>query len=48
MKLFVQIDLDETWDEYKNIPLKLLIEDLFGKFPKKDGIKNIIIENIKP
>ena len=48
MKLFVQIDLDETWDDYKNISLELLMEDLFGKFPKKDGIKNITITNIKP
>ena len=46
MTVTAQIDLDERRDEYKDIAMELFIEDLFGKFPEKDGIKNIAITKI--
>jgi len=47
MTVTAQIELDERWDEYKDISTELFVEDLFGKFPEKDGIKNITITKIR-
>ena len=45
MKVILSVDLDDTWDQYRNMPVKSLLEDIFG-YPKKNGIKNINVLNI--
>lgn len=45
MKVILSIDLDETWDQYRDMPVKSLLEDIFA-YPKKEGIKNVNVINI--
>jgi hypothetical protein len=47
MKVYIEIELDETWDEYKVMPTELLMEDLFCGLQEKDGVKNVRVTNIK-
>ena len=47
MTLSLDIELDSTWDEYKDMPVELLMEDLFSGYLEKDGIKNVTVTNVK-
>lgn len=37
MKLSLSVTLDDSWDKYREKPVKLLLDDLFGGF-KRDGV----------
>ena len=44
MKVTVEIELDESWDEYKDTHPELLVEDLFPKCTfsqRPDGIIDV-------
>lgn len=47
MTLSLDIELDSSWDEYKDMPVELLMEDLFADYFEKDGIKNVTVTNIR-
>lgn len=47
MTLSLDIELDSSWDEYKDMPVELLMEDLFSGYLEKDGIKNVTVTNVK-
>lgn len=38
MKVTITFNLDETWDEYKNMNPELIVEDMFDNWKCKDGV----------
>jgi hypothetical protein len=38
MKVTVTFNLDENWDDYKNVNPELLINDMFDNWQVKDGL----------
>ena len=47
MKLYISIELDETWDEeIKTCNPDFILEDLFEGW-EKIGVKEVKLENIK-
>jgi len=47
MTLSLDIELDSSWDEYKDVPVELLMEDLSSGYLEKDGIKNVTVTNMR-
>lgn len=45
MRVILSIDLDETWDQYRDMPVEFLIEDIFA-YPEKEGIKDVNVIDI--
>ena len=37
MKVTVTFNLDDSWDEYKNVNPELLVNDMFDNWKGKDG-----------
>lgn len=38
MKVVVTFNLDDGWDEYKNVNPEFLVEDMFDNWEGKDGL----------
>ena len=38
MKVVITFNLDDGWDEYKNVNPELLVEDMFDNWEGKDGL----------
>ena len=38
MKVTVTFNLDDSWDDYKNVNPELLIDDMFYNYQSKNGV----------
>jgi len=38
MKVNITFNLDETWNEYKDMNPELIVEDMFDNWNGKDGV----------
>ena len=47
MKVVVEIELDESWNDYKDVHPDLFIEDMLPPCKRMDGIVNVKLIEIK-